>query len=156
MLSIKHYAAIVAREMAWLLVALIATYIASMYLVPWYVSPDMSTGMGQTGWPVAYWMKTWLDLGNNKGYEQSTFDFLSLALDIGLFYLLVNCLELLVEYTGRRSRRENNPLRLNEWIPHTAKRMAVLVLVLFLIYVVAHTLFTGLFGPGPAQAVTPK
>lgn len=136
-------------------IAIIVTYVVSAYLSPWYVSPSLSSGVGQTGWPMAYWMKTWVGQ-YPSGTEMSSFDPISLVIDVGLFYLFVNFLELMVEYTGRRSRRENDPLRLNEWILRTAKRMAVLVLILFLMYVVSHTLFASIFGSGPAQAVTPR
>lgn len=77
-----------------ILLAVVATYTASAYLSPWYVSHSLSSGVGQTGWPMAYWMKVWDDLGNNKGYEKSTFDFLSLVINIGLFYLIIRFIAL--------------------------------------------------------------
>lgn len=77
------------RESMFLLLAVVVTYIVSSYITPLYVSPDLLQGGGQTGWPMAYWMKVWDDLGNNKGFEKSTFDFLSLVIDIGLFYLII-------------------------------------------------------------------
>lgn len=77
------------REGMFLLLAVVVTYIVSAYIVPWYVSPDLLQGSGQAGWPMAYWMKIWGDLGNNKGFEKSTFDFLSLVIDIVLFYLVI-------------------------------------------------------------------
>lgn len=77
------------REGMFLLLAVVAMYIVSGYFAPLYVSPDLLQGDGQTGWPMAYWMKVWDDLGNNTGYERSTFDFLSFVIDIGLFYLII-------------------------------------------------------------------
>ena len=92
MLSAKHGMGMILREVMLLFVAIIATYIVSAILAPWYITADLASGVGQTGWPLAYWMKMWADLGNNKGYEQSTFNFLSLAVDIGLFYLTTRLL----------------------------------------------------------------
>ena len=86
----------VLREMLLLFVAIIATYIASAVLAPWYITADLAAGAGQTGWPISYWMKMWIDLSNNKGYEQSTFNFLSLAVDIGLFYLVIRLIVLVL------------------------------------------------------------
>lgn len=154
MLSIKRSVLFNIREVATASLAIIATYIASVYLSPWYISPNLSSGVGQIGWPVAYWMKTWVGQ-YPSGTEISSFGIFSLTIDVVLFYLLINCVEFALEYIGRRSRRESNPLRLNERVSRITKRMTVLVLVLFLMYGVGYVLFTSLFGSGSAQAVVP-
>ena len=150
----KHLFAV--REILLFLVAVAAAYVASGYLTPWYANSALSPDVSQTGWPIAYSASALVDYSNNKGAVESSFEFGALVVDLGLFYLIINYLELLVEYVGRRSRRENNPLRLREWILQVAKRMVVMLLLAFLVYGIFNVLFASLFGSIPAQAVTPK
>lgn len=143
------------REVTMISIAIVATYIVSTHLAPWYIGSSLSSGVGQTGWPMAYWMKTWVGQ-YPSGTEMSSFNFLFLAIDVSLFYFLVNCMGLLVGYLRRRSRRENNPLRLSEWAQRIVKHMIVMLVLIFIVYGVLSVLVAILFGSGPAQAVTPK
>lgn len=87
-MPIKHGTIFIVREAVVLLLAIIATYIISAYIAPWYVGSSMSSGVGQTGWPVAYWMKTWVEHASG-GVEESSFDFFSFVGNVGLFYLAI-------------------------------------------------------------------
>jgi hypothetical protein len=156
MSSVKNILTVIVREAMLLLLALAMTYIASMYLTPWSVGSALPSGVSKTGWPIAYEMSKWVDYTNNKSTLESSFKFNAALVDVSFFYLLINCLELLVGYVSRYSRRENNPLRLNEWARRTVKRMIVMVVLVLIIYGALVALFAILFGSVPAQAVIPK
>lgn len=83
----------IGRECLLLILAVMFAYVASMYLAPWYVT-EMSSNVVQTGWPIAFWTSRWVDYSNNKSAAETSFDLFSLALDIGLFYILIRLLSL--------------------------------------------------------------
>lgn len=121
-----------------------------------YNSDEIATSdMSQFGWPLPFSGSYTIET-SARTEPAGSLDPAAAIVDIGLFYLLVNGVRRFIEYLGRRSRREDNPLRLNEWTLRTTNRIIAMVILAFIVYLILHALFASFFGVGPAQAVTPK
>ena len=80
----------VAYELLLIGLALISTVIASAYLKPVTTDPALSAySSGQSGWPLPYSVTYWLEI-QPGGYNTTSFNFTSLAIDLLLFYLFIH------------------------------------------------------------------